>query len=266
MHHSHFRQESKVRKTKVVQSVVRAAKILKAFTGGQAELGITKLSEIVGLPVSSVYRIVSSLESEGLIEQDIQNNKYRLSLEIFILGSVVLNHMRLGRDAFPHMKWLAELSGETVNVGALRQGVVVYLQKIESEELLRASLTVGSQVPAHCTAIGKVLLAHLREGELDELVAQTGLKRYGPNTITSLEELKKHLQVVRQRGFSIDDEEFGVDMRCIGAPIRDHTGMVVAGIAIAGPASRLTYETLESLKGPVMEAAEGISRRLGYSP
>jgi IclR family KDG regulon transcriptional repressor len=253
------------RKTKVVQSVVRASKILKAFSSGKSELSITELSEIVDLPVSSVYRIVSSLESEQLIEQDLQSKRYHLSLEVFMLGRGVLNHMGLGWDALPHIKKLADFTGETVNMGALRHGNVVYLQRIETEHLVRANLPLVG-VPAHCTAIGKILLAHLPEQDLLELISETGLERYGPNSITTVSKLKEELQITRERGFSIDDEEFSTNVRCIGAPIRDSNGTVIAGIAISAPANRLSYERLESLEKPILEAAARISHGLGYSP
>lgn len=265
MHHSDLLIGNRTRKTKLVQSVVRASKILKAFSAGKSELSITELSKIVDLPVSSVYRIVSSLESEQLIEQDLQSKRYHLSLEVFMLGRRVLNHMGLGWDALPHIKKLADLTGETVNMGALRRGNVVYLQRIETEHLVRANLPLVG-VPAHCTAIGKILLAYLPDQDLEALVSEKGLEPYGPNTITTFNELKKELQITRERGFSIDNEEFSANVRCIGAPIRDRNGTVIAGIAISAPASRLSFERLESLEKPILETAERISQGVGYSP
>lgn len=265
MSHSDSLSDERTRKTKLVQSVIRASKILKAFSAEKYELSITELSEIVDLPVSSVYRIVASLESERLIEQDLESKRYHLGLEVFMLGRGVLNHMGLGWDALPNIKRLADLTGETVNMGALRRGNVVYLQRIETEHLVRANLPLVG-VPAHCTAIGKILLAYLTDEELEELVSKEGLEPYGPNTITSLDELKKELQKTRERGFSIDDEEFGANVRCIGAPIRDRNGSVIAGIAISAPASRLSYERLEALEKPILETAERISQGVGYSP
>lgn len=252
------------KKVHPLRAVQRVLAVLQSFSLERPELGITEIAAIVGLNPSSVYRVVASLELGGFLEQNPTTGKYRLGLEVFSLGALVLEQMGLGRQSFPFMEELARISRETVNLGVLRNGQVMYVQKIESPEILRAGLTVGSRVPAHCTAIGKVLLAYLPDDQLEEVVRLRGLDRYGPNTITSLPELKAHLAAIRQRGYSIDDEELGADMRCIGAPIRNHMAQVVAGIAIAGPARRLTYDRLEELRPAVLGAADGISRRLGY--
>ena len=208
---------------------------------------------------------MASLERGGFLEQNPVNGKYRLGLEVFSLGAIVLEQMGLGRTSYPFMEELSQISRETVNLGVLRHGQVMYVQKIESQELLRAGLTVGSRVPVHCTAIGKILLAYMPEPQLEEVVRKRGLAQHGPNCITSLDRLKAHLAGVRERGYSVDDEELEADMRCIGAPIRNHLGVVVAGIAIAGPARRMTYARLDELRPALLNAAEGISRRLGYS-
>ncbi|MBC7224453.1 MAG: IclR family transcriptional regulator [Anaerolineae bacterium] len=254
----------KPRKTKLVASVVRAARLLKTFSRERPELGITELANLLNLPPSSVYRLVSSLESEGLMEQDPTTGKYRLSLELFLLGAQVLNQVGLGESSLPFLRRLAEESGETVNMGILRNGRVVYLHKVDSPKVIRASFAIGDQAPAHCTAIGKVLLAYLSDREVEELVRQHPLEKWGPNTITSLEALKEELQRTRERGYSLDDEEFAPNIRCIGAPVRDHLGQVVAGIAISGPAHRLSLERLEELREPILETACQISQRMGY--
>ncbi|MGI5837271.1 MAG: IclR family transcriptional regulator [Chloroflexota bacterium] len=252
------------KKARPLRAVQRVMAILGSFSIEKPELGISEISVIVGLTPSSVYRVVASLERGGFLEQNPVTGKYRLGLEIFSLGSIVLEQMGLGRTSYPFLEELSRISRETVNLGILRQGQVMYVQKIESPELLRAGLTVGSRVPAHCTAIGKALLAHLPENRLEEIVKQHGLPQYGPNCITSLEKLKAHLAKVREQGYSVDDEELEADMRCIGAPIWNHMGVVIAGIAIAGPARRMTYARLEELRPAVLKAAEGISQCMGF--
>lgn len=253
------------KKARSLRGVQRVLAILGSFSIERPELGISEIGSIVGLTPSSVYRVVASLERGGFLEQNPVTGKYMLGLEIFSLGSIVLEQMGLGRTAYPFLEELSLISRETINLGVLRQGQVMYVQKIESPELLRAGLTVGSRVPVHCTAIGKSLIAHLPESQLEEIVELRGLARHGPNCITSLDELKVHLAKVRERGYSIDDEELEADMRCIGAPIRNHMGVVVAAVAIAGPARRMTYARLDELRPAVVRAAEGISRRIGYS-
>ncbi len=252
--------------TKHNQSIKRASRILKALGDSRSKLGLVELSELVDLPSSTVYRMLSTLEEEGLVERDSEDNKYRLGLELFRLGSTVVKDMRLVREAHPLMQHVADICGETVNLGILRDFSVLYLEKIESEAPLRADLVVGALVPAYCTALGKALLAYLPEPQLDELLANNPLRQIGPNCITSPTQLKEELSRIRQRGYSIDDEEFSAGIRAIGAPIWNRRNHVIAGIAIAGPASRLSLERLGDLAPLITQAADDISKRLGYWP
>lgn len=252
--------------TKRNQSIGRASRILKALGDSRSRLSLAEIGEIVGLPPSTVYRLLATLEEEGFVERDSDDNKYRLGLELFRLGSTVVKDMRLVREAYPLMQHVADACGETVNLGILRDFSVLYLEKIESEAPLRADLVVGGLVPAYCTALGKALLAHLPEPQLDELLTSHPLRKIGPNCITSPPQLKEELSRIRQRGYSTDDEEFSTGIRAIGAPIWNRRNQVIAGIAIAGPASRLSLERLDDLASLIVQAADDISKRLGYWP
>lgn len=248
------------------QSIRRASRILKALGNSRSKLSLVEISELVDLPPSTVYRLLSTLEEEGLVERDSEDNKYRLGLELFHLGNTVVKNMRLVREAYPLMQRLADACGETVNLGILRGFSVLYLEKIESEAPLRADLVVGALVPAYCTGLGKALLAHLFEPRLDELLAGNPLRKIGPNCITSPSQLKEELSRIRQHGYSIDNEEFSAGIRAIGSPIWNRRNHVIAGIAIAGPASRLSPERLTELAPLITQAADDISKRLGYRP
>ncbi len=254
------------KKARPLRAVQRVMAILDSFSLERPQLGISEIASLVGLTPSSVYRVVATLERGGFLEQDLATGKYRLGLELFSLGAIVLEQMGLGRQSYPFMEELSLISRETINLGVLRHGEVMYVQKIESPEILRAGLTVGSCIPMHCTAIGKVLLAHLPEAQVEEILRHTGLGSFGPNCITDLARLKAHLAEIRERGYSLDDQELQVDARGIAAPIWDHTGKVVAGLSVAGPATRLTFARMEELRPALLRAAEGISRRMGYSP
>jgi IclR family transcriptional regulator, KDG regulon repressor len=142
---------------------------------------------------------------------------------------------------------------------------VLYLQKVESQHTLRASLTVGSAtVPAHCSANGKMLLAQLDASQLSTLLDTHPLESLGPNSIVDRDRLLDELRTIREQGYSVDDLEFAEDIRAVAAPIRDHRGNTIAAVAVAGPASRLTLERTHALAPRVMEMATRISRRLGY--
>ena len=247
-------------------SIMRANRILKALAVEPGEFNLLEISQAVRLPSSTVYRLLATLETEGLVERCDDGLHYRLGLALFRLGSVVLNHMNLGRIAYPIMQGLAELSGETVNLGILSGQSVLYLEKIESKEPLRADLVVGGLVPSYCSATGKALLAFLPEGQLDLLFTSSKLVRMGPNCITSLDQLKQELAVIRTRGYSIDDQEFSLQIRATGAPIWNHRQRLIAAIAIAGPVNRMTPDRLVDLSQATVRAANEISARLGYQP
>jgi IclR family transcriptional regulator, KDG regulon repressor len=246
------------------QSIMRANQIMKALAKQPGEFGLREICRAVRLPSSTVYRLLATLENEGLVERSDDGLRYRLGLQIFRLGTAVLNNMRLEREAYPLMQKLAESSGETVNLGVLSGSNVLYLQKIESKEPLRADLVVGGLVPSYCSATGKVLLAFLPEGQLDILFRDTKLIRMGPNCLTSMDQLKNELEVTRKRGYSIDDQEFNSQIRATGAPIWGHRQGVIAAIAVAGPATRLTPARLNELVAVTTHAAGEISVRLGY--
>jgi DNA-binding IclR family transcriptional regulator len=197
------------------------------------------------------------------LQQD-AGEKYDLGPAMLFLGRAAQERLGLTVQALPVMQGLAELADEGVNLGVLCNGQVLYVERVESRHILQANLRVGTQVPAHCTAIGKVLLAYSRDEVLERVVRERGLRPYGPNTLCSLEALGSELATIRSRGYSIDNEEFMEGVRCLAAPIRNERGAVVAGLAITGPGTRLSLERLQALKDLVMEAAAAISERLGY--
>ncbi len=249
-----------------VRSVRRAAAILKAFQPGETFLGVNELGRRLDLLPSTVHRIACSLAAEGLLEHDPETGKYRLGLEVLRLGRLSLAQRGLREQAVGYMESLAQRTGETVNLGALVDGQLLILERVESEHSLRAGAKLGEARAVHCTAGGKALLSLLPEAEVDRIVESRGLTRFTPNTICSAADLKRHLAEVRHQGYAVDDEEGGLGIRCIGAPVFDHRGRAVAALAVAGPAERLPLPRLLELKVDLLGAAEGMSRELGWLP
>jgi IclR family KDG regulon transcriptional repressor len=142
---------------------------------------------------------------------------------------------------------------------------VLYINKMESSKAVRMSSSVGSRAPAHCTSAGKALLAYQAPELLNQLIA-AGLKAYTPGSITSADALRAELAAVRSRGYAIDDEESEIGLRGVAAPIRNHSGAVVAAIGMAAPVQRMSKKLLQACVPSVTGAAETISRRLGYQP
>jgi len=246
-----------------IQAIERAVSILNAFSVEEPELGITELAERLSLHKSTVHRFVVNLEAAGFLERKGRGGRYRLGLRIFELGGLVMQQMNLWDEALPFLESLVRETGETGHLAVLDGGEAIYVERVEARRALRVPSAIGRGYPAHATNLGKVLLADLPRGELRELVARHSLDAYTPNTITSLEELESELARIREQGYAVDNEEYDEGLRCVGAPIYDHSARVVAAIGIGGPVTRVTPERVEHLAEVLKKAATGLSRRLG---
>lgn len=248
---------------KIIQSVERALNILEYIAENGNKAGLTEISKGLGLSKSTVHGLIATLEQMGYIQQHSDSGKYSLGLKLFQLGMVVYNSMDLRTIALPHLHVLADKYKETVHLAVLSEGEVVYIEKVDSPRSIRIVSRIGGRNPAHCTGVGKVLLAALPEEALDRLLAKGTLHRYTNNTITNPLELKKHLQEVREKGVAFDLEEFERGLRCVAAPIRNHRGTVIAAISVSGPSNRLVTERLAAIADDVIGTANTISRGLG---
>lgn len=246
-----------------IQAIERAVAILNAFSAEEPELGVTEMAERLGLHKSTVHRFVVNLEAAGFLERDSRSGRYRLGLRIFELGGLVMKGMNLWDEALPFLEGLVRDTGETGHLAVLDGGEAIYVERVEARRALRVPSAIGRGYPAHATNLGKVLLADLPKPELRELVSRKGLHAYTPNTITSLADLEGELDRIREQGFAVDNEEYDEGLRCVGAPILDHSARVVAAIGIGGPVTRVTPERIEPLAEVLREAADGLSRRLG---
>ena len=246
-----------------IQAIERAVAILNAFSAEEPELGVTELAERLDLHKSTVHRFVVNLESAGFLEREPRSGRYRLGLRIFELGGLVMQQMNLWDEALPFLEGLVRDTGETGHLAVLDGGEAIYVERVEARRALRVPSAIGRGYPAHATNLGKVLLADLPTAELRELVSRKGLHAYTPNTITSLAELESELDRIREQGYAVDNEEYDEGLRCVGAPIVDHSGRVVAAIGIGGPVTRVTPERIEPLADVLRDAADGLSRRLG---
>ena len=246
-----------------IQAIERAVSILNAFSPEDPELGVTELAERLGLHKSTVHRFMVNLDAAGLVERNPRTGRYRLGLRIFELGGLVMQQMNLWDEALPFLEGLVHDSGETGHLAVLDGGEAIYIERVEARRALRVPSAIGRGYPAHATNLGKVLLADLPRERVEEIVAERGLAAYTPHTITDLEGLEAELERIRVLGYAIDNEEYDEGLRCIGAPVRDHSGHVVAALGIGGPVTRITPDRVDELAELVMTAARGLSRRLG---
>ena len=247
-------------------SVAKAIRLLQAFTAETPELGISDLAKRLGLAKSTVHRLASTLIEARLLEQNAQTVKYRLGLAIFELGALVASQMDVSAQSVPYLERLMEKTGETVHLAILDKNEVLYINKIEKIDSLRTIRMysrVGRRGPVYCTGIGKALLAFQPAHKIEEIIA-AGLTAHTEHTITDPDTLRRHLSDIRARGYAVDNEEIEIGLRCIAAPIRDHSGNVIASISVAGPSQRLPKDRLISFAPDVIGTADTISRQLGF--
>lgn len=246
-----------------LSSVTSAIRVLKTFSETEVEIGISTLAKQLGLAKSTVHRLVTTLTAEGLLEQNPENGRYRLGLGLFALGALVRRRMDISTQALPYLHELREITGETVHLATLEQNNIIYLFNLESHQAIRMRSYVGARKPAFCTSEGRVLLA-FQNPEIMSRAVKEGLEPRTPHTHTDPATLRAMLEQVRRDNYAQDDEESEVGMRGLAAPVRDHSGQVIAAIGIAGPTQRLTKKALRNFVAPVIQTADAVSARLGY--
>lgn len=251
------------RRAYTIRVLERALAILSAFSHTRPELRLADFAPL-GLHKSTLYRLLEVLRAHRLVELDPATGHYRLGLRLFELGMLAVGRLELARCAQRALDALVERTGETAHLGVLDGSDAVAIARAESPQALRMPGALGRRSPAHCTAVGKVLLAHLPEIEQRALVARSPLTAMTRRTLVRPEQILRELRTVYQRGYAIDDEEIFPGVRCVGAPVRDHTGTVVAAVSASGPTTRLPREHFPRLAAEVQRAAEEISRRLGF--
>lgn len=250
-----------------LKSVERTLSLLEAFSLECPELTAAELAKKAGLPQSSVYRFIRALVNKGfLVRSGSGKNKYRLGIKIFELGSIVWKSMNLRDIVIPLMDELSNWSGETVHLGVLDGNEVVSIESSESSQSLRMASLIGKRVCLHSTGIGKAILAFLPDEMIERIIKEKGLPVFTPNTIRDRDSLWKEIQTIRKQGYAVDNEENEIGVRCVAAPIRDHSGQVIASLSISGPASRITEEKIPSFAQKVIEVCQKISKQLGYNP
>jgi DNA-binding IclR family transcriptional regulator len=244
-----------------VQSVARAVAILEELAG--EELGVTELGRRLGVHKATASRLVSTLAERGLVERDPDTEKLRLGFGLIHLAGAAMAGLDLVHVARPVLEDLAERTQETVNLGMLDGDSVMHVDQIAGTRSVVSVSWVGRRTPLHCTSNGKVLLAFVDEAERERLLASP-LERRTSRTIVDRDELRAQLSEVARRGYAFTVEELEEGLNAVAAPIRSAAGDVVAAVSVAGPAFRLRRSDIQRIGRIVMDAAEAISRRMGY--
>ncbi|NIM94762.1 MAG: helix-turn-helix domain-containing protein [Anaerolineales bacterium] len=247
-----------------IRSVERALSILELFVDGEREQSASTISKALNLHRSTTFRFLATLTSSGFIEHNAENGKYRLGVASLELGTAFLRHSDLRENATSILEKLRDDSGETVHLAILEGNEIVYLEKLVGLHPigLMPSL-VGGRSPAHCTGLGKALLAFLSDQQIEGLYQSTEIKHYTGNTITDYQELLAELHEIRSKGFAVDNQEHHSGVMCVAAPVFDQNG-VIAAMSVAGPAERIQRKMADkSLDVLVKNSAAAISSRMG---
>jgi IclR family pca regulon transcriptional regulator len=257
-----------LREPRYSQSLERGLAILTSFTPERPVRGIAEVADELGMRRSTTHRYMSTLVALGYLEQGAAR-KYRLGLRVTDLGMSALNSTGLREHARPYLEDLRRQSSYTVNLAVLDGPEILYVDRVRSsrrgQSKIDLDLALGSRLPAYCTSMGKLLLAHLPDEEQRTLLTEMKLTRRGPNSITSKNALRAELEHVRDEGFAVNDEELAPGLHSISAPVRSESHEVVAAVNMAAHSSMISLEELVEHLGPhLIATADRISARLGY--
>jgi DNA-binding IclR family transcriptional regulator len=247
-----------------VQSLHRAFDILEAIGNSVAPASLKEITETTGLPKSTVYRLISNLETRDYVCCD-NNGKYRLGFQLFMMSQWAEKDFQVKRVARAFLESLNEFTKETVHLGIFWKNRVLYVDTVESPHALRLVAKLGSTNSVHCTALGKVLLMKHSEEEICAILEEQGMEKRTGYTLCTPVDYLREMAVVGKVGYALDNRESEMDSRCVGAPIYNNTGEIVAAISISGLATRFSYDFIvKEVVSRLLDSTARISRVLGY--
>jgi DNA-binding IclR family transcriptional regulator len=243
------------------KNLAKGLVILNTIAGRASGLTLTEISRLSTVPKPTAHRLINVLLEYGMVRVA-PNDRYLLGSQCLILGNLFLDDLDLRQEAQDVLRDLAQDSLEACHLGIKEDERIVYIEKVESPHAVRMYSRVGATNPVHSTALGRAILAYCDEASI-EAILLSGLERRTSNTTTNPQAFLAKLAEIRERGYAIDDVENEEGIRCVAAPVFDHTGSVLAGISVSGPEQRLTLERLDDLAVKVSWAARALSARLG---
>ena len=254
------------RPTYRVQVLERAVDILQVLSEDSRELTAGEVADRLSLHKSTIHRLLAVLDQHRLIRRNADTGRYALGLRLFEFGTRAVRGLRLRDQAQPHLDQLARETGETAHICVLDRGDMVSIAYAEGPRSLRMPATVGRRTPAYCSAVGKAMLAFVSEAALDTVLSERPLRACTSKTVVTRAALLDDLRQTRTRGYSIDDEEIEKGLRCVGGPVWNYTGEVVAAMSVAGPTFRITKSRVPAVARAVVATTRALSTELGYRP
>jgi DNA-binding IclR family transcriptional regulator len=255
-----MQNENKQRKT--IASVIKAIDVIEHLAQSAEDLGVTEISEDLGMGVSATYHLLNTLRECGIIDQDDKTKKFKLSLKLWQIGMKAYSKNNISVIIKPYLKKLKELTGETANLTVLDNDHIVYVAQEESDKAIKMFTKTGASAPLHCTGAGKILLAYQNEEKKNNILNNIELKKYTEFTITDKNELIKKLDEIKRQGYGFDEEERNLDVFCVGAPVFGINGEIIGCLSISGPKSRFTEDNLKQWTKIVMDTADEATKYL----
>ena len=246
-----------------VQSLARAFSILEEVARSRDGINLADLSRKVGLHNSTTFHLVKTMVSLGYIRQIKDDKRYRVGRPLFALAANALDEIEMVSLAMPVLEHLSRETGESSHFAVPMGDSVVVIARTAGPGAFQLTERVGVVRPAHCTALGKVILAALKPEQLDGFLKRTELTPVTPNSITDAAALRKNIEDVRQSGIAFDDGEFNPEVRCIAVPVKDFTGQIMGAVGISGPIWRLNIQALQGRAQAVQAAARRLSAEFG---
>ena len=247
-----------------VQSLDRALRILAIVAEGSG-LSLSEVANASGIAASTAYRMLTTLETHGMVEFDKTDQLWSIGVETYRMGAAFLRRRKLVDRARVVMQELMERTGETANLGLAEDDCVVFVSQVETHQAIRAFFRPGTRSPFHASGIGKAVLAYLDGDRVAAISRKTGLEAFTAKTLSTLPALALDLKDIRERGWSVDDEERNLGMRCIAAAIFNEFGEPIGGVSVSGPTARVTPERLAEIWPLVRNAAVEITKMIGGS-
>jgi len=242
-----------------VRAIERALEIVEAISVSRSPSSIADLARSVGLAPSTIHRILQTLVAHGYVVQYPATRRYGVGRAVAEIGRSMLLRHEVAEHAQPHLEALVSATGETAHLAVLYGTAAIYLSQVESPSIVRIFTPLGTPVPLHASAAGKVFLADFQPAMVGDVVGHAGLPPFTLATMTNPASLERDLARVRSRGYALDDEERDPGVRCLAAPVRATSGLVVAALGVTGPSSRITDDRLPDLAGLVINEANRLS-------
>lgn len=253
-------------RTQSVRSLERGLTLMELLANSKVGLSLPELVQKTGLPKSSIHCLLVTLERRGYLHRNIRTGRYVFGLQLFSLANMAISGLKLHDEAAPFLRSLVRDTELTVHMAILEHREAVIVSKLEPPGIFRLATWIGKRMDLHCTGLGKALMAYLPQEEVERIMVEHRLPRHNDNTLCSRKRLKDELARTAHRGYSIDDEEDELGLRCIGAPVFGPDNRAIASISISGTTYQVTPSNLRKLAEQVKKTAEAISQALGHDP